>query len=201
MHTDASDFAIGAMFYQKDATSGELHPIAYESHKPSDVRRRYATHKRELLAVVLQVHALEVWRVYLVGSAVTVKTDLAALKWFNTQPKLTQHQARWSIAMQEHKVMFKYVPGRVIVVEYAHSCRPDLQAATATFEFRAPTPAGQLVETDPSLPSKPPLPRTRLRILDIPAAANPRVPAVSGWAVMAQTRRSSQWLPCPGGRR
>ncbi len=113
MHTDASDFAIGAVLYQKDAASGELRPIAYESHKLSDVQRRYATHERELLAVV---HALKVWRMYLVGVPVTVRTDHAALEWFHTQPKLSQRQARWSIAMQEHNVTFKYVPGRVNVV-------------------------------------------------------------------------------------
>ena len=45
--------------------------------------------------------------------AATVRTDHAALEWFNTQPKLSQRQARWSIAMQEHKVTFKYLPGRV----------------------------------------------------------------------------------------
>ena len=68
MHTDASDFAIGAVLYQEDAVSGELRPIAYESHKLSEVQRRYATHERELLAVV---HALKVWRMYLVGCPVT----------------------------------------------------------------------------------------------------------------------------------
>ena len=52
MHTDASDFAIGAVLYQEDAVSGELRPIAYESHKLSQVQRRYAMHEREMLAVV-----------------------------------------------------------------------------------------------------------------------------------------------------
>ena len=149
MHTDASDFAIGAVLHQKDAVNGELRPIAYESHKLSEAQRRYVTHKRELLAVV---HALKVWRMYLVGCPVTVRTDHAALEWFKTQPKLTHRQARWSIAMQEHKVAFKY--GRVNVVADALSRRPDLQVATATFEFRGRTPTRHLVDTGPPAPAE-----------------------------------------------
>ncbi len=71
MHTDASDFA-GIRLHQNDVTHGDLRPIAYESHKLSEGQRRHAMHERELLAVV---HALQVWRMYLVGSAVTVRTD------------------------------------------------------------------------------------------------------------------------------
>lgn len=46
MHTDASDFAIGAVLYQKDAERSNLRPIAYESHKLTDIQRRYATHEK-----------------------------------------------------------------------------------------------------------------------------------------------------------
>jgi hypothetical protein len=38
-----------------------------------------------MLAVV---HALKVWRMYLVGRPVLIRTDHAALKWFEIQPKL-----------------------------------------------------------------------------------------------------------------
>jgi hypothetical protein len=95
MHPDASGFAIGAVLYKNPAETGQSRPIAFESHKLTPAETRYVTHEKELLAVV---HALKVWKVYLVGGPVLVRTDHAALIWFNTQPKLTRRQARWSIA-------------------------------------------------------------------------------------------------------
>lgn len=78
-----------------------------------------------MLAVV---DALAVWPVYLVGSPVVVK-DNAALEWFDTQPNLSQRQARWSIAIQKHDAKFNYIPGRTNIVADALGCRSDLQAA------------------------------------------------------------------------
>jgi hypothetical protein len=124
MHTDASDFAIGAVLYQRCPDTGNLRPVSFESHKLNPAETRYATHEKELLAVV---HALKVWRIYLVGGPVLVKTDHAALQWFNTQPKLNQRQTRWSIAMQEHDVQFAYLPGKSNIVADALSRRLDLQ--------------------------------------------------------------------------
>jgi hypothetical protein len=145
MHTDASDFAIGAVLYQKCPMDGTLRPIAFESHKLTPAQSRYATHEKELLAVV---HALKVWKMYLVGGPVLVKTDHAALKWFNTQPKLTQRQARWSIAMQENDVQFVYLPGKSNIVADALSRRPDLQVNNFAIRLRKRTQRGMYMEPD-----------------------------------------------------
>jgi hypothetical protein len=76
---------------------------------------------------------------YLVGGPVTVRTDHAVLEWFNTQPKLSQRQARWPIALQEHNVELKYVAGKSNVVAYALSRRPDLQLETCAIQLRRRT--------------------------------------------------------------
>ena len=53
MTTDASDFAIGAILSQ--AWDDGEHPVAYESRKLNVAERNYATHEKELLAMI---HAL-----------------------------------------------------------------------------------------------------------------------------------------------
>jgi hypothetical protein len=60
--TDASDYAIGAVLTQ-DQGKGEQ-PVAYESRKLSPAEQNYATHEKELLAIV---YAIRVWRMYLEG--------------------------------------------------------------------------------------------------------------------------------------
>jgi hypothetical protein len=136
MHTDASDFAIGAVLYQRCPQADILRPVAFESHKLNPAQSRYATDGKELLAVI---HALKVWRMYLVGGLVTVRTDHAALEWLKTQPKLPQRQARWSIALQEHNVDFKYVAGKSNVVADALNRQPDLQLEACAIQLRRRT--------------------------------------------------------------
>ena len=78
IETDAFDFALGGVFIQ------EGHPIAYESRKLNDAKRRYTISEKEMLAVV---HCLRVWR-HLLGSQFVVKTDNNAICHFFDQPKL-----------------------------------------------------------------------------------------------------------------
>ena len=56
------------------------------------VEMNYLTHERELLAVI---HALRVWRHYLLGKQFKIFTDHHSLKYLMTQPKLSKRQVRW----------------------------------------------------------------------------------------------------------
>ncbi|KAJ8499636.1 hypothetical protein OPV22_010188 [Ensete ventricosum] len=69
VHTDASDFAIGVLMQ-------EGHPVAYESRKLNETKRRYPVHKKEMTAVV---HCLRVWRHYLLGAPFVLRTNNVAL--------------------------------------------------------------------------------------------------------------------------
>ena len=64
--TDASDMAIGVVFMQEGMV------IAYESKRLNNVELNYLVHEIELLAII---HALKVWRHYLLGSKFKIETD------------------------------------------------------------------------------------------------------------------------------
>ncbi|CAI7793974.1 unnamed protein product [Closterium sp. NIES-54] len=72
--TDASDIALGAVLWHEFRNG--LQPIAYESRKLHPPERNYPIHDLEMLAIV---HEFKVWRCYLTGADVTVRTDHHAL--------------------------------------------------------------------------------------------------------------------------
>ncbi|GJP55984.1 hypothetical protein CLOM_g15021, partial [Closterium sp. NIES-68] len=88
--TDASDIAIRAVLMQ-DFGNG-LQPIAYESRKMQSAERNYPVYDKEMLAIV---HAFKIWRCYLTGADVTVRTDHKSLQYLRAQPNLNPRQIRW----------------------------------------------------------------------------------------------------------
>ena len=85
VETDASANAIGTVLSQ-DWSVG-LRPVQFYSRKLSSAERNYATHKRELLAIVTVV---QWWRPYLDGWTTRVVTDHKPIEYFNTQPTLSK---------------------------------------------------------------------------------------------------------------
>ena len=62
--TAASDYAVGASLEQEEGGEGSrCRPVAFFSHSLNPAERKYPTHERELLGIVL---ALRTWRVCLV---------------------------------------------------------------------------------------------------------------------------------------
>lgn len=119
--TDASDLAIGAVLSQSQA--GEVpQPVAFESRQLSPAEKNYTTREKELLAIV---HALRVWRHYLHGQHFQIITDHQSLRYIDTQPTLTQRQARWMEFLQEFDFTVQYRPGRDNTVADALSRKPQ----------------------------------------------------------------------------
>jgi hypothetical protein len=122
--TDASDKAIGAVLEQVDPESHETHPIAFESKKLHDAELNYATHEKELLAIV---HALKTWRHYLDGQHFLIHTDHHSIRYLDTQPSLSKRQARWMETLAEFDYTIEYKPGNTNSVADALSRRPQDQ--------------------------------------------------------------------------
>ena len=117
--TDASEMAISAVLTQPD-DDGIHHPVAYESRKLSAAEQAYPAHVLELLAVV---HALRVFRHYLLGSGAprppgvlsdfVLRTDNQAVTWLRTKRDINRFLARWLDEIEEFRFDVEHVPGRL----------------------------------------------------------------------------------------
>jgi hypothetical protein len=83
VYCDASNTGIGRVLMQDGRA------IAYASRQLRRHEEHYPTHDLEFLAVV---HALMVWRHYLLGNLVHIYTDYKSLKYLFTQSDLNMRQ-------------------------------------------------------------------------------------------------------------
>ena len=128
MHIDASGFAMGAALMQ-DAGKG-LRPVAFMSKKMKGAETRYPVHEQELLALVTAVRH---WRHYLHShNPFTIMSDHHSLRYFSTQPLLSNRQARWKDVLADFDFTIKYIEGPKNVVADALSRRSDLKDAPVT---------------------------------------------------------------------
>ena len=119
---DASDFAIGAVL-QQEGKDG-LHPVAFESRRLNPAERNYSARDREQLAMV---HATQVWRHYLLGKKITMRTDHKPLLYPIKLEYMKGRHHRWEEQLQLFDIHLEYKPGKFHVVPDALSRRPDLK--------------------------------------------------------------------------
>nr|AAL77161.1 Putative polyprotein [Oryza sativa Japonica Group] len=112
VYCDASRHGLGCVLMQEGRV------VAYASRQLRPHEGNYPTHDLELAAVV---HALKIWRHYLIGNRCEIYTDHKSLKYIFTQPDLNLRQRRWLELIKDYDMSIHYHPGKANVVADALS--------------------------------------------------------------------------------
>jgi hypothetical protein len=112
VYCDAFGTGLGCVLMQDNRV------IAYAFRALRPHEQNYPTHDLELAAVV---HALKIWRHYLMGAHCNIYTDHKSLKYIFTQADLNMWQRRWLELIKDYDLEVHYHPGKVNVVADALS--------------------------------------------------------------------------------
>jgi hypothetical protein len=122
---DASKNDLGCVLIQNGRVT------AYASRQLRKHEVNYPTHDLELAAVV---HALKIWRHYLLGNVCNIFTDHKSLKYIFTQSELNTQQRRLLELIKDYSLNVHYHPGKVNVVADALSRKSHSLAVQPLFE-------------------------------------------------------------------
>jgi hypothetical protein len=134
IYCDASRQGLGCVLMQ------EGHVVCYASHQLRKHEENYPTHDLELAAVV---HALMIWRHYLIGHRCEIYSDHKSLKYIFTQNDLNLRQRRWLELIKDYDLGINYHPGKANIVAYALSRK---KYYNATFAQRMPSELRREIE-------------------------------------------------------
>jgi hypothetical protein len=112
VYFDASGIGLGCVLMQE----GQV--IAYASRQLRRHEEHYLTHELELATVV---HALKIWRHYLLGNVCHMYTNHKSLSYIFTQSELNMRQRRWLELIKDYDIEIYYHPGKANVVADALS--------------------------------------------------------------------------------
>jgi hypothetical protein len=101
--------------------------IAYASRQLRKHEKNYPTHDLELVAVV---HALKIWRHYMIGNKCKIFTDHKSLKYIFTQKELNLRQRIWLELIKDYYLEIQYHPGKANVVADALSHKGQVKNIT-----------------------------------------------------------------------
>jgi hypothetical protein len=107
VYCDASGNGLGCVLMQDNRV------IAYASRALRPREQNYPTHDLELAAVV---HALNMWRHYLMGTHCNIFTDHKSLKYIFTQADLNMRQRIWLELIKDYDLEVHYHLGKANVV-------------------------------------------------------------------------------------
>src|SRR6187551_3465250 len=134
IYCDASRRGLGCVLMQEGRV------IAYASRQLRKHELNYLTHDLELAAVV---HALKIWRHYILGNRCELYTDHKSLKYIFTQKDLNLRQRRWLELIKDYDLGINYHPGKANLVADALSRKSQVNAM-----FGCQLPAELLAEME-----------------------------------------------------
>jgi hypothetical protein len=109
---DASGTRLGCVLMQE----GRVIAYASRALRPHEIN--CPTHDLELVDIV---HALKIWRHYLMGNHCNIFTNHKSLKYIFTQSDLNMRQRRWLELIKDYDLEVHYHPGKANVVADALS--------------------------------------------------------------------------------
>jgi hypothetical protein len=120
IYCDACGQGLGCVLMQ------EGHVITYASRQLRKYELNYPTHHLELAAVV---HALKIWRHYIMGTKSQVYTDHKSLKYIFIQKDLNLRQHHWMELIKDYDLEIHYHPGKANLVANALSREEHVHSA------------------------------------------------------------------------
>jgi transposase InsO family protein len=121
VYCDASGSGLGCVLMQEGRV------IAYASRQLRRHEEHYPTHDLELAAVV---HALKIWRNYLLGNTCHLYTYHKSLKYIFTQSKLNMRQRIWLELIKDYDLEIHHHPRKANVVADALSRKASYHCFT-----------------------------------------------------------------------
>jgi hypothetical protein len=121
VYCDASHLGLECVLMQE----GKV--IAYDSRQLWKHEKNYPTHDLELAVVV---HALKIWRHYMIGNKCKIFTAHKSLKYIFTQKELNLSQRRWLELIKDYDLEIQYHPGKANVVADAFSRKSQVNNIT-----------------------------------------------------------------------
>jgi hypothetical protein len=107
--------------------------IAYASRQLRKHEKNYPTHDLELADVV---HALKIWRHYMIGKKCKIFMDHKSLKYIFTQKELNLRQRRWLELIKDYDLEIQYHPRKANVVADALSRKGQVNNITTHLMHR-----------------------------------------------------------------
>jgi hypothetical protein len=123
IYCDACCQGLGCVLMQ------EGHVIAYASFQLRKHELNYPTYDLELAVVV---HALKIWRHYIMGTKCQVYTDHKSLNYIFTYKDLNLRQRRWLDLIKDYDLEIHYHPGKANMDADALSWKEHVHVAIVT---------------------------------------------------------------------